>query len=107
MPKVIVLGGGLAGLVCAKVLAERKLDVEVWEASDRFGGKAGSTLHNGRWVDHGFHIFPAWYQNTNALLDELGIVDLWRGKDFYEVDAHDAQGKQRGGHRASPSSTAG
>jgi len=100
--RVIVLGGGLAGLVCAKVLAERKVEVEVWEASARFGGKAGSTLHNGRWVDHGFHIFPAWYQNTNALLNELGIVDVWRSKDFDEVDAEDVPGKRRGDSRGKP-----
>jgi 15-cis-phytoene desaturase len=96
--KVIVLGGGLAGLVCAKALAEQKLDVELWEASDRFGGKAGSIRHNGRWVDHGFHIFPAWYLNTKALLDELG-VELWRGEHFSEVFARDREGNQRRGPR--------
>jgi protoporphyrinogen oxidase len=101
VPKVIILGGGLAGLVCAKALAEQELDVELWEASDRFGGKAGSIRHNGRWVDHGFHIFPAWYLNTQALLDELD-VELWEGKDFYEVFARDRDGKQRRGPRGKP-----
>jgi 15-cis-phytoene desaturase len=86
--RVIVLGGGLAGLTCAKVLAERGVAVELWEASGRFGGKAGSTQQADRWVDHGFHIFPAWYQNVNALLAELR-VDLWSGMYFCEVFPRD------------------
>jgi hypothetical protein len=101
VPRVIVLGGGLAGLTCAKVLAERGLDVELWEASDRFGGKAGSTQQVGRWIDHGFHIFPAWYQNVNALLFELG-VDLWPGMDFFEVFPRDKDDEQRGGPKGMP-----
>ena len=91
--KVIVLGGGLAGLVCAKALARAGVPVEVWESSDQFGGKAGSRRGpGGRWVDHGFHIFPEWYANTNHLLDVLGI-DLWRSKDFYEVWPNEPHGR--------------
>ena len=81
---MIVLGGGLAGLACARAVAAAGLDVEVWEASDRFGGKAGSLRTGDRWADHGYHVFPAWYWNTNALLDELGI-ELWRSVEFNEV----------------------
>lgn len=83
---VIVLGGGLAGLVCARSLATAGFDVEVWEAADRFGGKAGSarTPTGERWADHGYHVFMAWYRNANALLDELGI-ELWRSEHFHEV----------------------
>jgi protoporphyrinogen oxidase len=84
---VIVLGGGLAGLVCAKSLATAGFDVEVWEAADRFGGKAGSVRTPGgdRWADHGYHVFMAWYRNTTALLDELG-VELRESSDFHEVE---------------------
>jgi protoporphyrinogen oxidase len=95
MERVIVLGGGLAGLVCAKTLATAGVDVEVWEAADRFGGKAGSTIVNGRWVDHGYHIFPAWYRNTRVLLDELG-VKLCENRDFYEVQPRAYKPNPRG-----------
>lgn len=81
-----MLGGGLAGLVAGRSLAAAGFTVEVWEASDRFGGKAGSVpAGDDRWADHGYHVFPAWYWNTNALLDELGI-ELWSGADFHEVE---------------------
>jgi hypothetical protein len=95
VPKVIILGGGLAGLVCAKALATAGLRVELWEASDRFGGKAGSTRVHDRWVDHGYHVIPKWYRNTNALLRELE-VKLWLNKDFYEVQPRTVRDDPRG-----------
>ncbi len=94
-----MLGGGLAGLVCARALASagahHGLEVEVWEATDRFGGKAGSSASTGRWVDHGFHVFPNWYANTHALLNELGST-LWHGKEFYEVLPREIRDDSRG-----------
>ncbi len=37
--KVIVVGAGLAGLTCARVLRERGAEVAVFEASDGVGGR--------------------------------------------------------------------
>jgi 2,4-dienoyl-CoA reductase-like NADH-dependent reductase (Old Yellow Enzyme family) len=37
--QVVVVGGGPAGLECARRLAERGHTVELWEASDRLGGR--------------------------------------------------------------------
>jgi uncharacterized protein with NAD-binding domain and iron-sulfur cluster len=84
--RATVVGGGLAGMAAALRLAERGYDVGLYEASDRLGGKAGSHYIQGRWVDHGYHVFMAWYRNTWSLVDELGIQDRFRrGKHFYEV----------------------
>ena len=68
---VAVIGGGIGGLTAAHELIERGFDVTVYEAGDRFGGKARSIpvtegpaasedpLH----CEHGFRFFPAFYQH--------------------------------------------
>lgn len=40
---VAIVGAGLAGLRCAGLLAARGVEVEVYEASDGVGGRAGPT----------------------------------------------------------------
>lgn len=39
MPKVAVVGAGVAGLVCAKEIEGNGIDVDVFEANDRVGGR--------------------------------------------------------------------
>ena len=41
--KVIIIGGGVAGLSAAHELASRNFDVEVYESTNMLGGKARST----------------------------------------------------------------
>jgi uncharacterized protein with NAD-binding domain and iron-sulfur cluster len=73
LPRVVVIGGGLAGMVAAKTLAERGFPVTILEASERLGGKAGADRIDGACEEHGFHVFPAWYRNTLRLVEELGL----------------------------------
>ena len=73
MPRVTIVGGGLAGMIAALRLAERGFEVDLYESSHRLGGKAGANHHEGDWDEHGYHIFPEWYLNVWKLVDELGI----------------------------------
>jgi uncharacterized protein with NAD-binding domain and iron-sulfur cluster len=75
---VTIVGGGLAGMVAAWRLLERGCNVSIFEASGRWGGKAGATQSGGTFEEHGYHIFPAWYQNVRRLVDELGLRDSFR-----------------------------
>ncbi len=81
MKRVVIAGAGLAGLVLARLLAERGCQVTVLESSARAGGKAGADLEAGVLREHGYHIFPPWYVNTRALLVDLGVklidFDRW------------------------------
>jgi hypothetical protein len=69
----IVVGGGLAGMAVARELALRRWKVILLERSKRLGGKAGSGIKNGTLVEHGYHVFPAWYPNVRAIVDRIGI----------------------------------
>src|SRR3546814_15240367 len=69
--QVAVLGGGVGGLTVAQELAERGLQVTVFEPK-ALGGKARSipvpgTGQGGRADlpgEHGFRFFPGFYKNT-------------------------------------------
>ena len=71
--RVIVVGGGLAGLAAATILAERGRDVVVVEAEDFLGGRVGAwtdTLSDGTefQMERGFHAFFRQYYNLRALM---------------------------------------
>ncbi len=90
--RAAVVGGGLAGMVAALRLRQRGFDVTLYEASNRLGGKAGSDFVADRGLDsdHGYHIFPAWYRNLWALVEELGAGEgFWRSGEFFTLARRD------------------
>ncbi|MGW4636148.1 flavin monoamine oxidase family protein [Nocardia sp. NPDC004415] len=66
-PQVVVVGAGMAGLVAARALHRRGVDVVVLEAASRPGGRVlaettvlGSRVDlGGQWIGHGHHRFAA------------------------------------------------
>jgi phytoene dehydrogenase-like protein len=77
--KVIVVGAGLAGLTCAKVLREREAEVAVFEASDGVGGRVRTDERDGFLLDRGFQVYFTSYPVAKRHLDH-GSLDL-RGFD--------------------------
>jgi uncharacterized protein with NAD-binding domain and iron-sulfur cluster len=77
MTTVAVLGGGIGGLSAAHELAERGFSVAVYEAEDRFGGKArslpGPTVPDGSRLpsEHGFRFFPGFYRHVTDTMSRL------------------------------------
>lgn len=55
--EVVVIGAGVAGLSCARVLAHRGLDVCVLEKSRGVGGRCATRRVEGRPVDHGLAFY--------------------------------------------------
>ena len=72
---VVVVGAGVSGLMAARELHRRGIDVFVLEASDRLGGRTvsettalGSTVDlGGQWIGHGHH-------RLASLVDEFGLT---------------------------------
>ena len=70
-PKTVaVIGGGIAGLAAATGLAERGVDVTLYESTAQLGGRVRSwpVGDDGRNMSRGFHAFFRQYYNLRALL---------------------------------------
>ncbi len=70
---VAVVGGGLAGLVAARHLAEAGAEVELLEERDRVGGRVRTRVVDGFTLDRGFQVFFSAYP---AARRELEYDDL-------------------------------
>ena len=73
--KIIIVGAGLAGLTCAKVLGEHGAEVAVFEASDDIGGRVRTDEHDGFLLDRGFQVYFTSYPVAKKHLD-YGTLDF-------------------------------
>lgn len=76
VPRVAVIGGGIAGLAAAAALAERGVAVELFERERYLGGRVGGwteTTVDGTAVamNRGFHAFFRQYYNLRNLLRRI------------------------------------
>jgi carotenoid phi-ring synthase / carotenoid chi-ring synthase len=71
--EAVVVGGGIAGVSAAVVLAERGVAVTLLEAAPTLGGRLGAWPHTfpdgtAQVVEHGFHAFFRHYYTWRAVL---------------------------------------
>jgi isorenieratene synthase len=91
---VLVVGGGLAGLSAAELLARRGFEVTLLERDAHLGGKLAAwreRLPDGfdAPIEHGFHAFFRHYYNLGAWLRELGLTERLRPIPDYAIVARD------------------
>lgn len=81
--KVIILGGGVAGMSAAHELIERGFQVEIYEKQPHYvGGKARSVdvPHSGKEGrkplpgEHGFRFFPGFYRHINDTMRRIPLT---------------------------------
>ncbi|CAM9656257.1 unnamed protein product [Chrysoparadoxa australica] len=95
--QVVVIGAGVAGLLCARRLTQAGIDVLLAEASDGIGGRVRSDevdTPEGKFIlDRGFHVFIEAYPEVKKQLDyealelqkfEPGALVRYQG-EFYSV----------------------
>jgi oxygen-dependent protoporphyrinogen oxidase len=76
--KLIVVGGGNAGLTAAHFLKRHHITTRVIESNSRVGGRMTSDVVSGHVVDRGAQFMSTGYSVIPGLLQELGIKALVR-----------------------------
>jgi len=68
--QVVVVGAGVSGLVCARTLISKGINVQVFEAGDGVGGRVRTDVHDdGYLLDRGFQVFLEEYPTVKQELD--------------------------------------
>lgn len=85
---VVVVGAGLAGLTAARELADAGVDVQVWEARDRVGGRTWTSELGGTAIDLGAQWLGPEQHRMHALADRFGLerFPTWAQGDSLVVD---------------------
>jgi phytoene dehydrogenase-like protein len=68
-PDVLIVGAGLAGLCCARHLAEAGASFQIVEASDGVGGRVRTDNVDGFLLDRGFQVLLTAYPEAKKILD--------------------------------------
>src|SRR5258707_11160102 len=77
MPKVTIIGAGIAGMSAALRLAERGYEVRIFERNSFVGGKfrAVEWKNSKAFHEHSYHMFLNWYHNFFEIAETIGVRD--------------------------------
>jgi protoporphyrinogen oxidase len=90
-PSIHIIGGGISGLIAARVLEEHGLSATIIEASDRLGGRVKTDVVDGYNLDHGFQVLLTAYPAAKKYLD----FDALELQEFLPGSAIFKNGKQK------------
>jgi squalene-associated FAD-dependent desaturase len=76
MTRIVVVGGGLAGIAAALDCARGGAEVSLLESRGRLGGAAYSFIRDGLVADNGQHVFLRCCTAYHELLTTIGAADL-------------------------------
>jgi squalene-associated FAD-dependent desaturase len=93
--KVVVVGGGLAGITAAIALREVGADVTLIEARPRLGGATTSFSRGGLVIDNGQHVFLRCCVAYQGLLARLGMTGAVTMQDRFDVTVLAPGGRAR------------
>ena len=90
-PSIHIIGGGISGLIAARVLEEHGLSATIIEATDRLGGRVKTDVVDGYNLDHGFQVLLTAYPAAKKHLD----FDALALQEFLPGSAIFKNGKQK------------
>jgi uncharacterized protein with NAD-binding domain and iron-sulfur cluster len=83
--RVVVIGGGLAGITAAIALRDAGVPVTLLESRPRLGGAASSYARGGMMIDNGQHVFLRCCTSYQQLLARLGVTGEVAIQDRFDV----------------------
>ncbi|HUC23794.1 MAG TPA: hydroxysqualene dehydroxylase HpnE [Streptosporangiaceae bacterium] len=83
--RVVVIGGGLAGITAAIGLRDAGVAVTLLESRPRLGGAASSYARAGMMIDNGQHVFLRCCSSYQDLLARLGVTGQVAIQDRFDV----------------------
>lgn len=88
MKRVLIIGGGLAGLSLASILASNRFKVILLEASPKLGGRTYSFLDESSniEIDNGQHIMMGCYKYTLDFIKLIGACNNFVFQDALKVN---------------------
>jgi len=88
MKKVLIIGGGLAGLSAASILSSKNYSVTVLESSPKLGGRTFSFQDKkfDSVIDNGQHILMGCYKDTLSFLKLIGAQNKFDYQKNLELD---------------------
>lgn len=84
-PEIVIVGAGLSGLACGRVLARAGVPFQIIEASDAAGGRLRTDEVEGFRLNRGFHRFLPAYPEARRVLDydALDLRSFYHGLDIF------------------------
>lgn len=74
--KIIIIGGGIAGLAAAHFLCDYpEFDIELYESQDDVGGQARSMYGKFCYIEYSWRIFGKSYHNINNIINKIEAND--------------------------------
>ena len=100
--RIAVVGGGLAGLTVALGCERAGHEVDLYEASDRLGGRMATRAEGDHLIDLGFHVLHTAYPALHRWVD-VEALDA-KPMDACTMTIHPGTGRRRvWGMRSAPS----
>lgn len=90
---VLIVGGGMAGISCARYLHEASIPFLLCESQERLGGRIQSDTKEGFILDRGFQVLLTSYPEIRKLLDYRNFpvrpffpgAVIWTGEGFHRI----------------------
>jgi squalene-associated FAD-dependent desaturase len=91
--RVVIVGGGLAGLAAAAALGERGVPATLLESRPRLGGRASSfqDAATGQWIDNCQHVSMGCCTNFRNFCERTGLREFFRAEPVLHFIAPDGR----------------